>query len=221
MIKAVLFDLDGTLLNRDASIERFANAQYEHLYEYVKHIPRKKYVSRFIELDCRGYVWKDEVYQQMIEEFNLTGLSWEHLLKDYVDHFKNHCVPFPNLSKMLASLKSKSIVLGIISNGKGKFQINNIKALGIENYFETILISEAEGIKKPDPRIFKKALQKLHVSAADCLFVGDHPENDVKAAQNVGMIGAWKKNLQWSNVDADFIVTDLMEILTIVERFEV
>ena len=38
MIKAVLFDLDGTLLNRDASVERFINSQYERLHEWVGHI---------------------------------------------------------------------------------------------------------------------------------------------------------------------------------------
>ena len=214
MIKAVLFDLDGTLLDRDASVERFINSQYERLNESVGHILKEKYVSRFIELDCRGYVWKDKVYQQMVAEFNITGLTWEQLLQDYVNHFKEYCVPFPNLHKMLTTLANQSIVLGIISNGKEQFQMDNIMALGIENYFETILISEKEGIKKPDPRIFKKALEQLNISANECIFVGDHPENDVKASQDVGMLAVWKKDSQWEDVDADFIVHDLMEIPT-------
>ena len=95
--------------------------------------------------------------------------------------------------------------------------MDNIMALGIENYFETILISEKEGIKKPDPRIFKKALQQLNVSANESLFVGDHPGNDVKASQDVGMLAVWKKDSQWEDVDADFIVHDLMEIPLLVE----
>ena len=132
MIKAVLFDLDGTLLDRDASVERFINSQYGRLNEWVGHILKEKYVSRFIELDCRGYVWKDKVYQQMVAEFNITGLTWEQLLQDYVNHFKEHCVPFPNLHKMLTTLANQSIVLGIISNGKEQFQMDNIMALGIE-----------------------------------------------------------------------------------------
>jgi len=115
----------------------------------------------------------------------------------------------------------QSITLGIISNGKGKFQMDNIKALGIEHYFETILISEPEGIKKPDPRIFEKALQQLDIPANACLFVGDHPENDVKASRDVGMLGVWKKDSQWSDVEADYVVEDLLEVSLIIEELTV
>ncbi len=221
MIKAVLFDLDGTLLNRDASVELFINSQHERLHEWIGHIPKEEFISRFIELDCRGYVWKDKVYQQMIPEFNIIGLTWEQLLEDYLEYFQQHCVPFQNLHEMLQSLKEKSIPMGIISNGKGQFQMDNIKALGIESYFETILISETEGIKKPDPRIFEKALQQLGVHANACLFVGDHPENDVKASQDLGMLGVWKKDSQWKDIAADYVVEDLLEVSQIIETLVV
>jgi putative hydrolase of the HAD superfamily len=101
----------------------------------------------------------------------------------------------------------------MITNGRGQFQLDNIKALGIEKYFDTILISEWEGIKKPDPEIFKRALKQLDVLAHQSIFVGDHPINDVKAAQSVGMKGVWKKDLQWKQVEADYIVDDLAELL--------
>lgn len=218
MIKAVLFDLDGTLLNRDASVEKFINAQYERLHEYVGHIGKEQFTSRFIELDCRGYVWKDQVYQQMVTEFNIDGLTWEQLLNDYVNGFQQHCVSFPNLHEMLQLLLDQSITLGIISNGYGQFQMDNIKALGIEHYFETILISETEGIKKPDPRIFERALQQLDVPANACLFVGDHPENDVKASRDVGMLSVWKKDSQWDDVEANYVVEDLLEVSPIIEE---
>ncbi|KAA0965763.1 HAD-IA family hydrolase [Sporosarcina sp. ANT_H38] len=212
MIKAVLFDLDGNLLDREVSLERFIKSQHERLNKSVGHILKEQYVSKFIELDCRGYIWKDKVYQQMVAEFNITGVSWEQLLQDYVHQFKGYCVPFPNLIQMLTSLTNQSIVLGIISNGKGQFQMDNIMALGIEHYFETILISEKEGIKKPDPLLFKKALEQLNITPNECIFVGDHPENDVKASKDVGMLAAWKKTSEWENVEEDFIVHDLMEV---------
>ncbi|MDR6123943.1 FMN phosphatase YigB (HAD superfamily) [Bacillus sp. SLBN-46] len=65
MIKAALFDLDGTLLNRDASVQKFLLNQYERLNNWLGHIQKKQYISRFTELECRGYVWKDKVYQQV------------------------------------------------------------------------------------------------------------------------------------------------------------
>ncbi|MBD7986315.1 HAD family hydrolase [Sporosarcina sp. Sa2YVA2] len=220
MIKAVLFDLDGTLLNRDDSVKGFIDNQYERLNKWVGHIPKDKYITRFIEIDNRGYVWKDKVYQQLTKEFNISEITWEELLQDYISEFRFHCVPFDNLIQMLEDLKSKNILLGMITNGYGQFQMENIKALGIENYFDVILVSEWEGIKKPDPEIFKRALDQLNVLPKQSVFVGDHPENDVKASQNIGMKGIWKKDLHWDDVDADFIINDLKELPLLIDLFD-
>ena len=218
MFKAVLFDLDGTLLNRDKSVALFINQQYERLYKVLSHIPKEQYVSRFIELDNRGYVWKDKVYQQLIAEFNIPSVTWEELLQDYLDNFKQHCIAFPHIYEMLEELKNNKIALGMITNGYGQFQMDNIKALNIEKYFDVILVSEWEGIKKPDPQIFMNALEKLNVEPSDSLFIGDHPENDVRAAQNVGMKIIWKKDNQWTDVEADAIIDNYFELPLIMKN---
>jgi putative hydrolase of the HAD superfamily len=121
MIKAVLFDLDGTLLNRDASVEQFIGIQYDRLANNLNHISKNDYIARFIELDCHGHVWKDKVYQQLVEEFKID-LTWEMLLQDYEQQFQHHCIPFPGLVEMLSLLKKQGYSLGIISNGRGEFQ---------------------------------------------------------------------------------------------------
>lgn len=218
MIKAVLFDLDGTLLNRDESVKMFIERQYIRLNKIVGHIPKEMYIARFIELDKRGYVWKDKVYQQLVTEFDITEITWEELLKDYISQFKDSCIPFPNLIKMLEELKRNNFLLGMITNGYGQFQMDNIKALGIERYFDVILVSEWEGIKKPDSKIFNKALEKLSVLPNESIFMGDHPENDVYGAKTVGMKGIWKKDTQWNNVNADYIVDDLGELPSIIGK---
>ena len=220
MFKAVLFDLDGTLLNRDKSIELFINQQYERLYELLSHVPKEQYISRFIELDNHGYVWKDKVYQQLIDEFNISSVTWEELLQDYLEEFKHHCVGFPHICEMLEGLKNNKIALGMISNGYGQFQMDNIKALDIEKYFDVILVSEWEGIKKPNPQIFMNALEKLNVEPSESVFIGDHPENDVKAARNVGMKGIWKEDNQWIDIDADAIIDDYLELPLVLKKLD-
>ncbi|MFS0783174.1 HAD family hydrolase [Bacillus sp. 1P06AnD] len=212
MIKAVLFDLDGTLLNRDESVRGFIENQYVRLHQYLGHIPKDRYINRFIELDQRGYVWKDKVYQQLVEEFRITEIEWGYLLEDYISEFKHHCLAFPHLRQMLDELRSMPIRLGIVTNGRGRFQMDNIVALNMEGYFDAILISDWEGIKKPDPRIFRRAIERLDVIADECAFVGDHPENDVKAAQAIGLTGIWKKDDQQDDAEADYIVKDLNEL---------
>ncbi|MER2127702.1 HAD family hydrolase [Solibacillus sp.] len=219
-MKAILFDLDGTLLNRDASVSVFVEKQYERLHNYVGHISKQQYTRRFTELDQRGYVWKDKVYAQLVQEFALTTITSEQLLEDYVQHFKYSCVAFPNLVEMLASLKRAGYKLGMITNGFGQFQMDNIRALQIESFFDVILVSEWEGLKKPDERIFLKALEQLQVAPCASIFVGDHPENDVKAARYVGMKGVWKKDAGWHDVLADAVIEDLLELLPVLETFK-
>lgn len=221
MLKAVIFDLDGTLLDRDASVQVFINNQYDRLSKYFSHIPKEIYTERFVELDNHGYVWKDIVYSQLVEELNITRLTAEDLLDDYLLEFRNHCIPFGDLVEMLEDLKTQGIRLGMITNGFGNFQLHNIQALGIEHYFEAILISEWEGIKKPNPEIFTRALSKLLVKPEESMFIGDHPMNDVEAARNVGMIGVWKRDSAWDEPAADYTIDELLEVPLIVRKYDV
>lgn len=213
MITTVVFDLDGTLLDRDASLLHFVRDQHSRLLSRASVVDKELYVSRFVELDRRGYVWKDQVYQQLIEEFGLP-LSWEDLLADYISGFQRHCVGFSNLHETLGGLKSRGLKLGLISNGYGEFQYNNIRGLGIEHYFDIIVISEWEGLRKPDPRIFSNTLHQLESKAEESIYVGDHPINDVTASRNVGMKGIWKRDLYYDrNFAMDGEIGDLLEIM--------
>ncbi|MFB5266889.1 HAD family hydrolase [Paenibacillus enshidis] len=222
MIKAVLFDLDGTLLDRDASLKGFIDAQYNRLHTFLGHIAKKDFKARFVALDARGYVWKDKVYRQLIDEFEIKGMTWEELLDDYVTQFSHNCIPFPNMIELLEYLQNQKILLGMISNGSAALQYSNIQALGIEKYFATILISEKEGIKKPDAQIFMKSMENLAVKPTESIYVGDHPVNDVQASRNVGMTAIWKKDIFWdAPVQADFIIEDLAELKPIIEQLQI
>ncbi|WP_338152460.1 HAD family hydrolase [Indiicoccus explosivorum] len=98
MKKAVLFDLDGTLLDRDASLLQFVENQRERL---LPGIPPADFIRRFIELDAHGYVWKDEVYARLVKEFSISHITSEQLLADYINKFSDFCVPFRGLTDML------------------------------------------------------------------------------------------------------------------------
>ncbi|TAA73324.1 HAD family hydrolase [Planococcus salinarum] len=220
MIQSVIFDLDGTLLDRDKSLEAFVFHQHKRLRIHLGHIDQPHYIARFLELDQHGYVWKDKVYRQLIEEFGIKGITPEQLLADYLAFFPHHCVPFPGLVSMLDKLKNEGLLVGMITNGYTGFQESNIRALDIEDYFDATLISEKENLRKPDKRIFERALQRLGVTAESALFVGDHPVNDVEAAKQAGMIGVWKRNSQWYTAAADYVIDDLEEIHGLLEALQ-
>jgi len=218
MVRAVLFDLDDTLLDRDASLLRFIHDQVDRLPSLLGPISRADFVKRFVELDAHGYVWKDVVYQQLIKEFGIRGASAEELLDDYITRFHFQCVPFPHLMETLEYLQQRQFKLGIITNGFTRFQMSNIRALGIEPYFSTILVSEQAGRKKPDPGIFLHALELLGVSPQESMYVGDHPINDVHASKQVGMISVWKRNLHWPQPDdTHFVIDDLAELISLTQ----
>jgi putative hydrolase of the HAD superfamily len=219
MIKAVLFDLDGTLLDRDTSVKKFVEDQHTRMSSVLSHIPKKVFAERFIELEQNGYVWKDKVYQKLAEELAVRRMPPGELLDDYLSQFKHYCTPFPNLKSMLNELKKKGMRLGLITNGYGVFQYETIKALEIKDYFDTIMISEMEGLRKPDPLLFERAAERLNVKIEECMFVGDHPKNDVEAAMNSGILAVWKTSPHWNEAEAaDYIITDLSELNLILEN---
>lgn len=221
MIQAVIFDLDGTLLDRDSSLESFIGKQYDRFSKLGEHIIKKDYMERFIQLDCHGYVWKDKVYRSLIEEFKITQVSWQDLLDDYETQFIHHCIPFPRAIETINLLKQQNYLLGLITNGLERFQSRSIQGLGLRDHFNTVLISEAENIKKPQPEIFHRALSRLGVTGKTSVYVGDNPEADILGAKNAGLKTIWKRNKFWLEPNqSDAVINELDEILPILEQWK-
>jgi HAD superfamily hydrolase (TIGR01509 family) len=75
---------------------------------------------------------------------------------------------------------------GIVSNSEGKL-VELLSRVGLAHYFEHVLDSALEGVRKPDPEIFARALARMHVSAADTMYAGDIPNVDVDGARAAGL----------------------------------
>ena len=217
MIKAILFDLDGTLLDRQSSLIKFIDYQYDKFIDYLNHIDKNVFKSKFIELDQNGYVWKDKVYAQLINIFNIIDLSADDLLDDYINNFCNQCLPYPNLKETLDILSSNGYKLGIITNGKYPFQYNNIKSLQIVQYMDVILVSEKENIKKPNPLIFERAAKNLDLELYECLFVGDSLRNDYEASKKAGMHSIYRLNNENNMYKVTNHIKNLYELTEIVK----
>ena len=219
MIKAIIFDLDNTLLDRETSLKSFLKSQYNKFQTELNHVTIDDYSSTFIKLDANGMVWKDIVYQHMLVEINIANLEWQTLLDDYVTNFCTHCISYEGVKTALDALKTKNYKLGIITNGKYPFQQKNIEALGIENYFSTIIVSEKAGIKKPQAEIFYLSAKQLEISVSQAIYVGDNPKIDIEAAQNSGMKAIWKRNNNYDSCQwADAIFENFNVLPQIIEK---
>jgi putative hydrolase of the HAD superfamily len=213
MIRAALFDLDGTLFDRDTSVRTLIARQYDAFAAALGHVPKDSFIARFMELDERGYVRKDIVYRQLVTEFQIDRAHAGQLYDHFFATYHSCCAPFPNLHAALTRLQALGLRLGIITNGGHIFQMRTVAALGIEPYFAAILTSEGEQLKKPDARLFQRALERLEVPATAAVFVGDHPLVDVGGARDAGLRAIWKRDPFWGPpAYADGVIDDLSEL---------
>ena len=186
MPNIILFDLDQTLLDRNTSLIKFVEWQV-NFFQLVSQQNKQNFIARFIELDNNGNVWKDLVYSQLIEEFSIQAFSVDFLLESYVNDFNKFCSSFESVPEAIKNLYNKGYKLGLVSNGKSPFQENNFYALGLKEFFSTIIVSEAVGMRKPDRQIFEYACRELGCTPNECIFVGDNPKADIEGANNAGM----------------------------------
>jgi putative hydrolase of the HAD superfamily len=218
-IRAVIFDLDGTLLDRQATFELHLAEQAKRLVGFLPSDLTPDYVQRMLVLDQNGYAPRDQFYRDAEAELHLPVGAASVLLADFRQHFPEQCIPFAGMHETLQVLRDRGIVLGLITNGTVEMQGRKIERLGIAPLFDVIIISEAEGVRKPDPRIFRSALERLQVPASSAVYVGDNPEADIRGARNCGLGAIWKRDGFWpAPPEPDWVIDDLAEIPHLLER---
>lgn len=85
----------------------------------------------------------------------------------------------------------KDCRLGIITNGDSIQQRQKLEQLGIQAYFQTVVVSGDIGVSKPNPEIFIEACKIASVRPEECLFIGDNLAVDILASEKIGMRGIW------------------------------
>lgn len=215
MTEAVFFDLDETLFDRTTSIANYMRNFYERHRLPAEGYPA--FAQRFVDLDRYGYAVRAEVFEGLIREFALPT-TLEAWLEDFRKHAWVESQCFPDTTHVLQTLRRRGHKLGIITNGSSESQRAKIRAAHLDEQVDVILVSEEEGISKPDPAIFLHAAERLQVLPTACLFVGDNPEADIGGAQAAGMQPVWvKRHLPWPDkqVQNCHTITSLSEVLAL------
>lgn len=219
MIRAVLFDLDGTLLDRHHSLIVYLHQLLNRRADLLGHLPQMEFIERVVDYDARGHKAKDIVFQQIEAHFELPTDSWQLLVNDFYTYFPDTCVPFPKLHQTLPALKRQGFLLGLITNGQCASQDPKIDGLGIRDYFQIVLVSESLDVRKPDPKIFHMAMEELKVEPSEAVFVGDNPIADIAGAKAVGMQAIWVEDAYWEEpAIADGKITQLSDLPDLIDQ---
>jgi len=219
-LKAVLFDLDGTLYIRAPCLRAFLAAQYDKRRDILGVVPREAFIEAFVACDANGSVRRDEAYPRVLAEIGGDLAAASLLVDDYVTGYRDFCRPAPGLFPMLDALRTAGFRLAIITNGQTPIQEGTIAGLGLTHSFDVIVISEREGIRKPAAEIFRRALARLDVAAGEAVYVGDNPEADIDGARAASMGAIWMVNGYYAPPDnADAMVSSLSEIPPLVAEW--
>lgn len=197
--RAVLFDAGGTLVEPDPSfVERFAiicrslgapvtPTQVETVErrlwsEVLKPRSRVPYSSS-PEASRAFWIW---FYGEFLSALGLGGR--DDIVEELYRVFSSPQTYrlFPDVRPCLEFLQKKGMVMGIVSNWE-RWLPDLLEQVGIAGYFSTIIVSGEVGVEKPDPRIFRLALEQLAISPEQVLYVGDILEADILPALEVGM----------------------------------
>ncbi len=123
---------------------------------------------------------------------------------------------FPDALTVLDELVKRGFRLAIITNGQESLQMEKLITLNLEKYFETIVIAENIGYRKPDKRIFTFLLERLEVAPENALMVGSSFFDDIAGAKKSGIKSVWMTNgkrEQHPDIKADFIISALHELI--------
>ena len=214
-IRAVIFDLDGTLLDRHRSFELFARDQWSRFADALRPVGQDDYATVLIELDREGYGPRGGLFLGTVARFGLPAALADTLRNDFRAEFASTCVLFPDARDTLSALRAAGFKLGLITNGSVRMQSRKLECLALRPMFDTVLISDAEGVHKPDPEIFRRALERLGVEAAHACFVGNHPEDDMAGARAAGLKAVWRRDPYLPPpIEADAVIERLAELLT-------
>lgn len=203
MIKAYVFDLDGTLHDQEAS-EREA---LEKLFrEDVALQPSPSFThflrawrnaaEETLQSSPKGQLSFEEKRARRVmdtyAQFNaeIGGADALELFRKYAAHYEKSWRPYDDALPALQSLKKK-FRLGMITNGDAGMQKGKIRACQLDSLFESTLISGEAGVSKPDAAIFELSRKAFGLQASEMAYVGDRLETDAVAAQKSGWQGVW------------------------------
>jgi putative hydrolase of the HAD superfamily len=239
VIKAVLFDLDSTLLEFENQpwedlLHQSIEAVYNAFHIHGATLPSRDLFYRAFH-DTYSTTWRDaeqslvEMEIRLLLEKTARGLGLALADADVLSLVRVHYRPVSSQVTMyadtidtLVEVRSRGLKVGLVSNTiwPGSLHREDLARFGILDFFDHLLFSADVGIRKPHPQIFKTALEALQVAPHEAVFVGDRVPENVAGAKHIGMRGVWKERPERDRLPGvipDAQIVQLRELLDILD----
>lgn len=196
---SVLFDLYGTLLvygdmgkawNAWIRDVRGALARLGvELEEAALRVRCDGFFTRTVEPLEGLAVYETRLHLLALELGGRPSLEWSRATaQETMRDWQREIPADPEALPLLRALHERGMRCGVLTNFDYPSHVRRLLELeGFAPYLDAVVISGEVGLKKPDPRIFALALERLGVSADETVFVGDHPDQDMRGAVDAGL----------------------------------
>jgi putative hydrolase of the HAD superfamily len=226
VLRAVLFDWGNTLLRFEWDDELLVAGHRAGLAALGRADEADEFTRRF-RAEILPAMSEDDAYAESLRR--LLGRVSDDEIDRFVDAEHEAWRPahtlLPAAAGLLDALRERGLKTGVVGNAwpePGRVLRGDLARSGLLDRLDVVVFSTDLGVRKPDARLFRRALDELDVAPEDALFVGDRLEHDVRGAAAVGM-----KTMQalWFHVDADadgseadFVGVNPFDVLTVAQR---
>ena len=223
MIKAIVFDLDNTLLDFIKMKQFAVKAAITAMNEAGLHVDEDKAYQDIFDL----YMEKGWENQLVFDDYlnQTTGeVSHKILAAGIVSYRRAReatLLVYPNVNKTLIQLIKMGIKLAVVSDAPSREAWMRLYYLNLHHVFDPVLTFDDTGVRKPSPKPFEMALKHLKVKPDEALMIGDWPERDVVGAGQIGMKTIFARyGDTFGTVDsgANYDVNDIYEVVGIIEE---
>jgi len=220
MIKAIIFDLDNTLIDFMKMKEITCEAAIEAMMDAGLKLPKKKALKELYKIYYKVGLEDPNIFERFLKK--VTGeVDFKKLASAIVAYRKARIGllnSYPGTKRTLVKLKEKGLKLAIVSDApKIKVWIRLV-SMGIEDFFDVVVALEDTGRTKPSKLPFKVVLKHLKLNGEDCLMVGDRPSRDLTGARKLGMKTAFAKYGyvgKSKRVKCDYVLGEVEDLLDI------
>jgi len=228
MIKAIIFDLDGTLINED-QIDSGLIYVYKTNTSCFKGITQKEflnankkafdsllkmYKTRKILLSQFGIlIWYKTVKILKLPESPVVINKLYQSLQKFI---LSRTIPIDGAVTVLSLIKKSGYKVGILSNGLFEERINKIRKTGISKFIDVLVTTDIVGFDKPNEKPFNFILDILNVKPDETIFIGNSLMEDIYGAKNANIKALWYSKLKEGDVDCR--IDNLVDIIPFIKK---